>query len=81
MTFIVIERWHLQTVFQLKVFLHIHIKDSSLDLGAEQNTSVPKMIIVDEQDDEAQATVSRDNLPAVVDDEYTIPGQIGYHLD
>ena len=62
------------------MLFHIQIKDSSSDLAEEQNTRVHRMTINDEQD-EAQAAVSRDDPPALVDDEYTIPGQIWYHLD
>ena len=63
-----------------QILFHIRIQDLSSGLAAEQNTGVPSTETGDQQD-EAQAVVSRDNTPAVVDDEYTIPGQIGYHLD
>ena len=63
-----------------QMLFHIQKSDLSSGLASEQNTGVPRMETGDEQD-EAQAVVSRDNTPAVVDDEYTIPGQIGYHLD
>ena len=59
---------------------HIQIKYLSSDLAAEQNTSVHRMMMRD-QDDEAQDAVDRENPPAIVDAQYTIPGQIGYHLD